>query len=447
MGKRITTSVGAVVLTAMTALTPAAASAEEASPDRTALVLCGTTCPTPDQTYLNIVRDQYVAPTHPGLNIDYVPVTTPEQFWPLTGGMRLLGLAVGDPRLFKPGGPAWPSEPWWKLTGLFDLTASQSLQLGAAQLEEAIAAHGGNKLVIYGLSQGAGVANVVKKNLAAHYPDGTTAPDIDFVLGGDPNLPNGGLMSRFPGLYVPVLDLSFNGAAATDTQFKTVEITRQYDGFTDFPLYPLNLVADLNAIMGVVYLHTNSFDVSLPNDPTTSPAYQGTYGDTSYYYFKTQHLPLFAPLLALGVPEKLIDVVEPFFRVLVEAGYDRSIKPWVPTPARLLPSSFDPGKLIADLTGALSEGIRNARALIGWPTRSGVGGPGPTPPAAVPSTASHTASSAKSSAGAVTASWRPTPNAAQNQAISPSRGSDHGSHGTSARHSANAPAARATATR
>ena len=75
----------------------------------------------------------------------------------------------------------------------------------------------------------------------------------------------------------------------------------------------------------------------MPPDPTTSPAYQGTHGDTSYYFFPTQDLPLFAPLRTLGVPESLIDVVEPFFRVLVELGYDRSIPPWEPTPARLIP--------------------------------------------------------------------------------------------------------------
>ena len=91
------------------------------------------------------------------------------------------------------------------------------------------------------------------------------------MLAGDPNLPNGGLMSRFAGLYIPILDFSFNGPAPTDTQFETVEINRQYDGFVDFPLYPLNLVADLNAVMGIAYVHPYRFDVSLPADPTTRP--------------------------------------------------------------------------------------------------------------------------------------------------------------------------------
>jgi hypothetical protein len=97
-----------------------------------------------------------------------------------------------------------------------------------------------------------------------------------------------------------------------------------------------------------------------------SPAYQGTHGDTSYYFFETQDLPLFAPLRTLGVPESLIDVVEPFFRVLVELGYDRSIPPWEPTPARLIPT-LDPGKVATDLVNAVGEGINNALALVGLP--------------------------------------------------------------------------------
>ena len=103
-----------------------------------------------------------------------------------------------------------------------------------------MAEHGNDDLVIYGYSQGAAVANLEKRKLAEQYPAGTKAPDIDFVLGGDGNLPNGGLLARFPGLYIPILDSSFNGPAPTDTQFHTDDIIRQYDGFADFPLYPIN---------------------------------------------------------------------------------------------------------------------------------------------------------------------------------------------------------------
>jgi PE-PPE domain len=115
--------------------------------------------------------------------------------------------------------------------------------------------YGNDDLVIYGYSQGAMIAIREKRKLAEQYPAGTTAPDIDFVLSEDLNVPNGGLLARFPGFYIPILDISFNGAEPTDTPFDTVVITRQYDGLADFPLYPLNLVADLNALLGAIYVH------------------------------------------------------------------------------------------------------------------------------------------------------------------------------------------------
>jgi hypothetical protein len=366
---RLTVSIGAAVLVVMAtvvlALVSTVSPTVKLSADSTALIMGGTTVPTPDDASIQIVKNHFIAPTHPGQDIDYVAVTTPEELWPLTGVLRLLVSAVGPPYAGFDS-PVWPDEPWWKLSGLFDLTYDQSVQAGVADLETSMAAHGNDHLVIYGISQGAVVANVEKQKIAAQYPAGTTAPNIDFVLSGDPNVPNGGLYARFPGFYIPGLDWSFNGPEPTDTPFDTTVITRQYDAFADFPLYPLNVVADLNAVLGFVYAHMYDLDVSLAPDPSTSPSTQSQHGDTTYYFFPTADLPLFGPLRTLGVPESLIDVVEPFFRVLVELGYDRSIPPWEPTPARLIPP-LNPAKVIVDLVNAIGEGINNALALVGSP--------------------------------------------------------------------------------
>ena len=367
---RITVSMGAAVLvvTATVLLAPVStvSPALELSADSTALILGRTSVPTPDDAYVEIVKNQYIGPTHPGQDINYVAVTTPQEFWPLSALLfRLPGLVLGPREIWGPGGPGWPDEPWWKLSGLFDLTVDRSLYAGVADLEQAMAQYGNDNLVIYGYQQGAAVANVEKRKLAEQYPVGTKAPDIDFVLGGDPNLPNGGFASRFPGLYIPILDLLYNGPAPTDTQFDTTVIVRQYD-FEDFPLYPLNILADLNAILGAPYVNFNGFDVSLAPDPSASPAIQSKHGDTTYYFFPTADLPLFGPLRSLGVPEAVIDVVEPLFRALVELGYDRSIKLWEPTPARLIPR-LDPVTVAGDLVDAIGEGVTNAQALIGAP--------------------------------------------------------------------------------
>ena len=250
-------------------------SPDSSEPDTTALIMGGTSIPRPDDAWVEAVKNRYIAPTHPGQDIEYCAVTTPEEMWPFTGSARLVGLALGPSSIFGLGGPAWPDEPLWKLSGLFDLTLDQSIQAGVADLEQAMAKRGNDHLVINAYSQGAVIANLEKRKLAEQYPAGTKAPDIDFVLIADLNLPNGGIYSRLSGLYLPILDWSFNGPASTDTQFETVEINRQYDWFADFPLYPLNLVADLNVVLGLIYVHYYALDVTLPPDPTTSPAYPG----------------------------------------------------------------------------------------------------------------------------------------------------------------------------
>ena len=373
---RMTVSIGVAVLVGSTvvpapSVSPevrlAASTAPCTDTDVTCALIMGfTSLPTPDDFYIDAVTNQFIAPTHPEQTIEYVAVTTPEEGWPLTGLLRLSCAALGPPSLCGPGGPVWPDEPWWKLSGLFDLTFDQSVRAGVADLETAMTKYGDDDLVMYGYSQGAIVAIQEKRKLAEQYPDKTTAPDIDFVLGGDPNLPNGGVVSRFPGLYIPILDISSHGPEPTNTPFDTDVITRQYDFAADFPLYPLNLVADLNAFLGFWYVHLHAFDVSLAPDPPTSPPIKTQYGDTTYYFFETADLPLFGPLRTLGVPEQLIDVVEPFFRVIVELGYDRSIPPGEPTPARLIPT-LNPVTVTADLVNAIGEGINNAAALIGLP--------------------------------------------------------------------------------
>lgn len=364
----VSVSAAALVVTAtgMPAREPTESPAVELSAASTALILGGTTVPTPDAYYAETVKRHFIGPTHPDRDITYIPVTTPEEAWPITGLARLLWLVTGPAAIWGPGGPAWPDEPWWKLSGLFDLTFEQSIRHGVKDLEDEMAAHGNDDLLIYGYSQGAMIANREKRKLAEQYPTGTTAPNIDFVLSGDPNLPNGGLASRFPGLHVPVLDVSFDGPAPTDTRFHTVEINRQYDGIADFPLYPLNLIADLNAILGIFYVHPYDLDVSLPPDPLTSKYFVDDHGltDTDYYFFPTADLPLFGPLRSLGVPEALIDVVEPIARWVVDLGYDRTIAPWEPTPARFTPRPDSPTDT-ADLFEAIGESITNALALFG----------------------------------------------------------------------------------
>ena len=158
--------------------------------------------------------------------------------------------------------------------------------------------------MIYGYSQGAVIANIEKQKLAEQYPEGTEAPDIDFVLIGDPNLPNGGLAARFPGLYIPILDLSFNGPAPTDTQFDTVEITPAVRRLRRLPAVPAQPRLHRERASGRPLRASVRPRTQPGPDPATPPPIHTEYGDTDYYFFETEDLPLFGPLRSWGCPSR-----------------------------------------------------------------------------------------------------------------------------------------------
>ena len=121
------------------------------------------------------------------------------------------------------------------------------------------------------------------------------------MLAGDPNNPNGGLFERFDGLYIPGFNETFSGATPTWT-YPTDIYTIQYDGYADFPRYPINLLADANAIFGLYYDHLEPgyrlFEPHAAEVATAivAPVSPGAAGDTTYYMIPTQDLPLLGPL-------------------------------------------------------------------------------------------------------------------------------------------------------
>lgn len=248
-----------------------------------------------------------------------------------------------------PGG-FWPISTG----GLTDPTYSQSVADGLATLDGKPSS--GDTVV--GYSQGAVVATEYKRE----NPD----TGINYVLIENPNRPNGGILERFNGLNIPILNISFNGATPT-TGGSTVDISRQYDGWSDFPAYPLNLLADANAIAGIVYLHggTQGRDsTAVSNIDKTDPMYYQQHGDTTYYLIPTEQLPILMPFNGI-VPKPVLDALDPPLRALIELGYDRSDY-GAPTPAKLLPA-IHPIDLTKDLTDATARGVATGLAESGAP--------------------------------------------------------------------------------
>jgi PE-PPE domain/PE family len=306
-----------------------------------ALIMGGTNNPQPDPIYVNSVFNAYIKPLFP----TSIPqgLFTPEQFWPVT-------------------------------PGLGNLTFGQSVTQGVTILNNALRGPTGvltqgNSAVVFGYSQSATIAtNEITALMAAGSP---FQDQLSFILIGDPNNPVGGILERFPGFYIPFLDVAFNGATPPNSPYPTSIYTIQYDGIADAPQYPLNLVSDLNALFGYFAFHGNypiltatqvSNAVLLP----TSPGYTG---NTQYYMIMSQNLPLLEPIRAIpyaGPP--IADIFQPDLRVLVDLGY-ADYGPGanyanIPTPAGLLDIP-NPLTVIPDLALGAVQGPYGAAVEIG----------------------------------------------------------------------------------
>ncbi len=318
---------GTTLLGATSMMTAAFASADDV-----ALIMGGTGTPTPDAAYLMDANQLYIAPVDPG----YAPqaLTTPEQFAPF-GGTESLDTSI--------------------YIGVTDLSTAVTQQLAD-----------GNDVVVYGYSQSATVSTVYEDDLAALTANARPSPDqLSFVLVGDPDNPDVGLFERVPGLTVPLLGYTTFFGPTPDDLYPTTVYTGQYDGFADFPQYPLNLLADLNALLGVAYVHAKYLDLT-PAQVATGVVEPVTAADndTTYIMIPTQTLPLLETLGQIGVPAALLDLIQPDLRVLIDLGYGNGYAN-VPTAFGLFNTDVSPVTVATDLFTGAQQGLQAALVDLG----------------------------------------------------------------------------------
>ena len=153
-------------------------------------------------------------------------------------------------------------EGLYPLTGVKSLTFNQSVSQGVTILNNAIQSlatpGSGNQINVFGYSQSAAIVSLEMHALnPTNTLGGSLLPQgvsLNFTLVGDVSNPNGGLLARFPGLSMPSLGFTF-GTATPDNSFPTRIYTIEYDGFADFPQYPIDVFSDLNAFIGILTLH------------------------------------------------------------------------------------------------------------------------------------------------------------------------------------------------
>lgn len=214
----------------------------------------------------------------------------------------------------------------------YDDSVEQGLQLLAAQQP----APGD---VIFGFSQGAVVASLYK---------GTHTGNT-YILVGNPNRPNGGVMQRFTGAKIPLLDVTFSGATPNngvggEPGDLTIDVTRQYDGWADFPRYLWNPLAIANAIAGIALIHgATQFELTAEQLEEAKASGDSDYyqfdadSNTHYYVIRTYPIPLLMPLDPF-LSDSAMAALDAPLRRFIETAYDRSdyseparaslFKPW-----------------------------------------------------------------------------------------------------------------------
>ena len=355
MGLGLVATAGAGMLSMTAIMNPASAYADDIG-----LVIGGTGDPNPgpgyveaadllyiDQKYAGDITSFYQATsTTPGSPEFFGPgLYTPEQAYPLFGGgVQQLYYNLTDPST--------------------DLPASNtSVGQGADILENTILSDIANKegSTVFGYSQSSTLSGITMQLLEGQGITNSSPDAPQFLLIADPNNPNGGLFERFNGfettsgqttvdpLNLSSLGISFDGATPAD-DFTTNVYTLEYDGFADFPRYPLNFLSDVNAFLGIAELHGTYLNFALngtgptPTDIANAvPLTTEGLTTTDYYMIDTiDGAPVTAPLVGL-LPAPLQELLGPDLTYLINLGYGDGTLGYsdtaanVPTPFGLFP--------------------------------------------------------------------------------------------------------------
>jgi hypothetical protein len=266
-----------------------------------------------------------------------------------------------------------------------------------------------DNVVIAGYSQGARVTTIEKMQFSTKYKallDRIRAAgnDVSFVYIGNPNRPNGGLLTRLGFIpYIPILNVTTGQPTPTNTGIKTEDWAIRWEGIADWPTYILNPLAVVNSVLGFYYDHGTYLAFNAKSDPGETPAGYSLeewreltahpelypdnvniqpYGDTTYYTVTPKTLPLVRPLHLIPLIGKPIaDLFEPALRVIIEeTGYARWLPFGAPVGTGLIPL-FNPISLFLKLIPAVFVGINNFLANFGLTQAIPLTPPIPVPPA------------------------------------------------------------------
>ena len=289
--------------------------------------------------------------------------------------------------------PLFTPEGLYPVTGVKTLPVNTSVSEGITILQSAInqqlfptSGTGAPSVAVLGYSQSSVISSLVMQNiLSGNYPfQVPSTSQLGFTLLGDPMNPNGGLLERFAGLTFPSLGFDFYGATPPNTPYNTAIYTLEYDGFADFPQYPIDVLSDLNAVLGIQYVHGTYASINpnaLPQGDTMielpgSATLPGGTGATNYYMISQPNLPLLDPVRAIPIiGNPIADLAQPDLAVLVNLGYGSTAQGWSTGPANVpTPFGVIPPVSPIDVAGALAAGTQQGMSAFAGDISAGIAG-------------------------------------------------------------------------
>jgi hypothetical protein len=213
-------------------------------------------------------------------------------------------------------------------------TLGESVKEASDDLYAKIGTTGGPEVAV-GLSGSTFVINEVMRRLDNDPTPPATPEQVTFVVVGDGER---GLLPAIAALIGPNLPLvNYTVQPIPVTPYDVIVVTGEYDGLSDWPDRPWNLLAVANAWLGSPavedygYIHwdsiLNSLDAVPAENITTVVNAKG--GTTVTYLVPTPEIPLLYPLHAMGVPQAAIDVLNSVLKPLVDLGYSRNDPTWL----------------------------------------------------------------------------------------------------------------------
>jgi diacyltrehalose acyltransferase len=251
-----------------------------------------------------------------------------------------------------------------------DINLAASRDVGVPLVRTALMTHSGEPLLIVaGYSEGALVAEQVRRDLQAQPADSAPSDmQLTFVMVASPFAGDGGILARFPWLYIPwVIDPM---GAGQPTRYDTTYHAIEYDIYADFPAY-FNPLALLNSVFAIRYAHPDPYYD--PIDPAAAPKVQKVVpnsagGTDTYVLYLNSQLPLFGPVreaaAALSLTrftEPVLTAIEPLVRLFVDMAYtDRTYaNPETPKPFSLITPPAKVVDAVLGIPGALAQGAAN----------------------------------------------------------------------------------------